>query len=226
MPLAPISSFRCDGSLMDLANPDPAEIDFYEMAAGLSKAARFNGRPNGPAYSVAQHSVMGADALYRETSDTFVAALFLLHDGHEYLLGDWPTPAQRLYAATLEALLPKGARGKAIPARAIEAMKASWDGAIYEAASLPPPDAWTAEWRDAVTTMDARMLAAEARALFGDAAASGVPAARMPMLKGAIQPWGAMKAEEKFLDAFRLYVGEERLVHSRLNHSAHKELSR
>lgn len=217
-----IYSFRSDGSLMDLANPLAAEVDFYEVAAGLSKAARFNGRPNGPAYSVAQHSVMGAEAILRETGDSFLAALFLLHDGHEYLLGDWPTPAQNLLAATLESILPYDAPG--VVAAAIATIKASWDRAIYAAAGLPAPEAWTAHQRDVVLSMDARMLGAEARALFGDRAADGVPMARPPLLKGAIRPWGAMKAEERFLELFRDLIGEERLLHAHLNHAAHKEL--
>jgi 5'-deoxynucleotidase YfbR-like HD superfamily hydrolase len=99
----PVWSFRPDGSVRDLAAPDPVEIDFFAMANALSKIARFNGSNPGIAYSVAQHSVMGAEAAFNETGDTRLAAWFLLHDGEEYLLGDKPTPAQRLLNATISA---------------------------------------------------------------------------------------------------------------------------
>ncbi len=42
---SPIPCFRPDGTLMDLAHPDVAEVDFRAMAGRLSRLARFGGLP-------------------------------------------------------------------------------------------------------------------------------------------------------------------------------------
>ena len=89
---AAVPCFRPDGTLMDLMAVQPDEVDFAEMANCLSKIPRFNGRYRVPGYSVAQHCVMGADALYSECGDALLAGYFLLHDGHEYLSGDVTRP--------------------------------------------------------------------------------------------------------------------------------------
>lgn len=233
--MKPIHSYRTDGSLMDLAVPDPAEIDFYEVAGGLSRIARFNGRPAGAAYSVAQHSVMGAEAILNETGDAYRAALFLLHDGHEYLTGDLPRPAAVFIARELEAMLPGELRGRRMLARAIERAKAGWDAAIYAAAGLPAPNAVKAADWACVRDMDNRMCDAEAIALFGPLAAQHLvaPGKPAPKLTGAIRPWGAMRAEERFLEMFRTLIGQEKLLsaqltatHRRLDHARRRNAER
>jgi len=93
---------------MDLAAPQVSDIDFAEMAAGLSKIARFNGRYACAAYSDAQHSVFCADALYAETGDAVLAGCGLLHDGHEYLIGDLTRPFASLIAVNVAAVLRDG----------------------------------------------------------------------------------------------------------------------
>lgn len=98
---APVASFRADGSTVDLVAPHPGEVCVYKMASALSRINRFNGVPEAGGYSVAQHSVMGTEALLNERADSMLAALFLFHDGHEYLLGDWTRPAQDAIAAVI-----------------------------------------------------------------------------------------------------------------------------
>lgn len=223
-PLAP--SFRPDGSVFDLARPVAADIVWHEIAAGLSKIARFNGRPEGLAYSVAQHCVLGADALFAETGDALLAGYFLLHDAHEALFGDWPRPSVVAvsYHLALGAVRqahheerpphPEPAEGRAQKLalealqKAIEHVKGGLDRAIWQAAELPPLAAMPAYVRQ-VAEMDERMLRAEAIALFGTQAARHVGAERLPAprLRQPIQPWGPMKAEEAWVDRLMRYLG-------------------
>ncbi len=193
----PAVAFRTDGTLMDLAAPSVHEIDFEAMAAGLSKIARYNGTPPGPAFSVAQHSVMGAEALLNEGADELTAALYLLHDGHEYLFGDWTRPAQQTIAAVMREDSQEAAN---LFMASLSRIKAAWDHVIYLEAGLPAPETWTNAQRKAVHTMDERMLTAEVAALFGPDAAKSLarPCYPKPKTRGAITAWPAMKAEERF----------------------------
>jgi uncharacterized protein len=58
-----------DGTIADMANMRDTDINWGHVAETLSKVPRFNGRHPGPAISVAQHQVMGADAIFNETGD-------------------------------------------------------------------------------------------------------------------------------------------------------------
>jgi hypothetical protein len=211
-----IPSFRPDGTVMDLADVRSDDIDFAEMAAGLSKIARFNGRYRCPSYSVAQHSVMGADATFVESGNNALAACFLLHDGHEYLIGDTPIPAVNLFCRFLGHGLRNGGWPEDVATaaesalrEAISAAKASIDRAIYRAAGLADYPRLLPAYERAVKRMDEQMLRAEGIALFGGQAAIHLPAGRLPAprLVGAIEPWGPMKAEQAFLDRLARYTG-------------------
>ena len=219
--LASVDSFRADGSLMDLARPDPAEVAFAVLAGALSRIARFSGMPSGGAFSVAQHCVMGTEALLAEGEDELTAALFLLHDGHEFLIGDKTRPFQALLAAVL-ADRHGAAMGQALH-RAIGDIKAGWDEAIYTAARLPPPTAWTNRQRLIVEAMDERMVVAESVALFGPKAAAGISRRHRlpPKLKGAIRPWGPMLAEERFTALFKKLRGYQLYRDQQAIHAAH-----
>jgi len=219
---SPVWSFRPDGSVRDLAEPDPVEIDFFTIANALSKIARFNGSNPGIAYSVAQHSVMGAEALFHETGSTRLAALFLLHDGEEYLLGDKPTPAQRLLVATLKDASDTASAGADY---AWDWIKLKWREACYAAArlSLPTPEEWAL-----VHDCDRRMCNAEMLALFGPRARTQtLPVCNSSTLrlKGGIRPWAAMKAEERFVECAIRFLGEDRLHEQSAIHAAHVALN-
>lgn len=194
-------SFRPDGSSLDLANVQPSDIDFAEMAAALSKIARFDGRYACAAYSVAQHSVLGADALYYETGgDDVAAGYFVLHDGHEFLLGDMTRPVVD-YLDHLD-----GGEGRINAAVALA--KARIDVAIWRRANRAPPGSYPDKAR-LVAEMDERMLRAEALALFGPEAARQFSPRRMkpPRLVGAIKPWPADVAMNKFIERLDRYLG-------------------
>lgn len=220
---APVWSFRADGSVRDLAEPNPAEICFFAMANALSKIARFNGSNPGIAYPVAQHSVMGAEAIFNETGDATLAAFFLLHDGEEALLGDKPTPAQRLLVMSL---LHSHEPTSGHMARDFWGhIKDKWREAGWLAAGLGLPDDGQQRLID---NYDRRMCNAEMLALFGPAARAQLLPVSNPAplkLKGGIRPWAAMKAEERFIEAAGRFIGEDRLNEQRAIHEAHAALN-
>lgn len=209
-PNAPI--IMLDGKIADLADIQAAQIDFAHVASTLSKTARFTGRHRGASLSVAQHCVMGADALFRETGDGILAGYFLLHDAHEYLLGDVGRPAAIDFDnKTAQYLIEKGVAPEVANGAVLEGIrrsKTALDVPITEAAHLPPIARMPLYARQ-VAEMDERMCMAEARALYGSK--GDIPLIRCdlppPRLTGAIEPWGAMKAEIAFLDRLERYLG-------------------
>ena len=204
-----VPCFRTNGALVDLADLCADDIDFGEMAIALSKIARFNGIDgNLIGLSVAQHCVMGADALFRETGDGELAGYFLLHDGHEYLIGDITRPAIRLIDHFIAAhqMAPRSAIR--VAGRALDLAKLAIDRVIINAAGRPAIHLMPLYARQ-VREMDERMCAAEASALFG--ATGDVPLIEChmppPKLTGAIAPWPAAKAKDAFIDRLEKYLG-------------------
>lgn len=213
----PVPVLRLDGTIMDLALPLPEEVNFREMAAVLSRLPRYNGLLGATAYPVAQHSVLGAQAMQAETGSDFLAALFLLHDGHEWLLGDQTRPQQQLFDGMLDDAF----------SRMRTAAAAAWDDAIYRAAGLPAPEAWPGDWRTAVKSMDERMLVAEVTEIAGLCAAKamGLKPAKRPAVRGRIEPWPAMKAEMAFLDMCDRLIGTENMLSAASAHAAHRAVT-
>lgn len=212
-PLAVVPAFRPDGTVFDLVNPKVGDIDFAAMANSLSKMARFNGIYRCPAYSVAQHSVMGADALFRETGDGVLAGYFVLHDGHEYPFGDMTRPAVDAVQYWMTRLAASAGLDRSgfidkLVHRAVGEAKRCLDLVIYEAAQLHDIQRMPLYAR-LVKDMDDRMLRAEGIALFGKHAGDHLPAADLPppRLTGTIEPWGAMKAELAFVERLERYLG-------------------
>lgn len=200
-----ILSWTESGRLENLADPASLAINFAWIAATLSGLARFNNKQAGPPLSVAQHCVQGADALWRETGDSHVAALFLLHDAHEAWLGDITTPVQQLLVHTIEQRLPCAYRGSDRVKGAFSAIKGAFDRAIYAAAGLPSPNLWNPEQKLAVADMDHRMANAEGLELFGKALWADLDP---PKLTGSVcPPWAPMKAEEAFNERLKKYCG-------------------
>ena len=81
------------GNHVPMIRPEPSDIDFYSMAHHLAQQNRYNGAAKFP-YSVAQHSCLVHDRL-----DEPYKLYGLLHDGHEYIPGDFTTPQKRAMAA-------------------------------------------------------------------------------------------------------------------------------
>lgn len=140
------------GRAFDLLAPDWRDVDFDEMAGVLARLARFTGHVGSGPYSVAQHCVIGADAVFAETHDQEAAAAFLLHDAHEAYLGDIATPIVQALGG--------------IAQHEIAALKRRLDVAIFRAAGmgekgLPGPVAGL------VKSYDLRLLKTERQHLLG-----------------------------------------------------------
>lgn len=194
------------GRAVDLLDPRPGMIDIRgDIAPALGRIARFNGQVPGGAYSVAQHSVMGARALLDETSRPDLAAAFLLHDAHEAYLGDLTTPAADALASVISRLLlqdgcrPETAQNTLRLARELLAFRL--DQAIFSAAGLKWP-LWPAD-SYAIKRMDARCLGQEARQLM-PASDQPFPATRLPpiRMRGKLTIMTAAKATEAWLELF------------------------
>lgn len=190
-----IPSYRMDGSVCDMTSIRADDIVWREIAETLGKTNRWGGRHPGNPFSVAQHSVMGADALYEETGSRHLAAQFVLHDVHEHWLGDIQTPVAHH--------LDRCAVAAGVVRNAIATAKSTLDLVIFEKAGVELPLA------PAMRDMDARMCRAEAIYLFGRDAARHAPAGHLPppRLVEDMKPWGWAKAAERWLEAFDRYVG-------------------
>lgn len=216
-----IPSYRPDGSVMDLAAVTREDIDWRWIAASLSKLARWNGSNEGPPLSVAQHCVQGADALWAETRDLEIAGAFLLHDAHEWRLGDIVTPAADLlshYAAAMLPETPGRPCGRLMVPAAIAMAKQALDEAIYAEAGIAcPRDMPRERWR-AVAEMDRRMARAEALALFGPAAGAHAPGRHLPPVETQepVAPaWDRERAEAAWLARLGIYLGAGPQRHAR-----------
>lgn len=68
------------------------KFDIKDIAWGLAKTARFLGSTK-EHYSVAEHSLIGS-LLCTEVP---IARQFLLHDAHEFIFGDTPSPLKQFF---------------------------------------------------------------------------------------------------------------------------------
>lgn len=102
------------GRVIDLAAPHWNRIDLTDMAISLARIPRYLGhtsedgaglrRCHGGVWSVAQHGLYVRDLVglwcWRERVPLAVARAYaVLHDGHEYLVGDQISPVKRLMLA-------------------------------------------------------------------------------------------------------------------------------
>ena len=104
----------------------PEQINMQDMVRGIAMQVRYLGQIK-DFYSIAEHSVLVSRLAEFHGESTEVLRAALMHDGHEYLTGDFPSP----YKYDVDGLREWE--------RAIEAP-------FREAAGLPPNDdpIWTA----------------------------------------------------------------------------------
>lgn len=194
------------GLAIDLARPDWTQIDFAEMASVLARIARFTGHVASGPYSVAQHSVIGADAVFEETGSAEAAGAFLLHDGHEHLLGDQSRPHQDAEIVVAQQLF-----GQSIPAALIairREMKDRADRAIYLAAGMGI-NGCPAEYRKIVKLFDERMLITERDQLLGKSPRpwhTSLENADRIRMRGGLKVWTWTRAAEEFCDRMNRYL--------------------
>ena len=84
------------GKIVNLLDPDVTTIYPVDIAVGLARQCRFGGHTK-DFYSVAEHSDwcrQQCDIMY--PGDTRLQFVVMMHDAHEYILGDIPTPLKML----------------------------------------------------------------------------------------------------------------------------------
>lgn len=134
------------GKIFPLTDPQPQHVCPYDMAYQLAFINRFCGAVG--TFSVAQHSIVVANALPAECRP-----YGLLHDAHEYPMGDITTPTQ----AALEFY------GGPPVKLAFKALKRDIDRAIYTWAGLIWPIPETIA--DMIHVADKRAMMTEKRDL-------------------------------------------------------------
>lgn len=187
------------GKAFDLSAPDASMVDFEnDVAPALAKLARFHGSTEGEfAYSVAQHCVLGAESLFEATGNQRLAAIFLLHDAHESVIGEIPTPTVEQLDEDM-GLWPSGY---------LSAIKYRIDCAIFQSAGIAMPDDGE---RAAIKRHDVAMMNAERMALKAPAPRSwgaSIDAVPPAVLAEPIEPWPTWAAQEEWLAAFERFVG-------------------
>ncbi|CAN7582906.1 hypothetical protein LJR016_004286 [Devosia sp. LjRoot16] len=171
--------------LVDLDAPDLTRITPRAMAHTLARLNRWAGNTELPVTD-AQHSVLVREIFVRQHPELRRQAIHpLLHDGHEYLLGDLTRPFQQ----ALEQRLPGFVRH-------VEAIKGEADAAIRSALGLPEP---SMDVRAAIHEADRHAAAIEWLS-FIDAANGPCPYGNPPRgLPTRIKALSWPAAEEQFL---------------------------
>ena len=153
-----------NGKGIDLVDPKASDIDFSVIAEHLAKEKRYNGATPGVEYSVAQHCVIGADAIMADTGNAVLAAYFLLHDAPEAFLKDDTTPKKRAIAAIASEHF--GILASQI-IDAFDLLTYRFDAATHEAAGLAWP--MPIDIQRAVKAYDLTMFVTEWRDLMSGA---------------------------------------------------------
>lgn len=165
----------------DFVNPDPAVINIRSIGVVLARIPRFGGNTESGVLSIAQHCVEGARAILRDTGDRVAAAAFLVHDGHEAMIGDDVPPkieALAIIAGELAGETDDWAETNRENAQhwvkaAFCELKRRADSVIYPAAGLPWP--LPAEVACLVHEYDIRMLRTERDRRMAKSPASWAP---------------------------------------------------
>ena len=80
---------------------DPTQVDIKDIAHALSMLCRYNGHIH-TFYSVAQHSCHVGQMIYRDTKDTRLAYIGLLHDMQEAYIVDFCRPLKKAFQNYME----------------------------------------------------------------------------------------------------------------------------
>jgi len=191
------------GKTLLLSAAGPAgDIDLHgDVAEALARLCRFAGHVPGGVYSVAQHSVLMCDAAQQETGDAHLAAICLLHDGREFVIGDTTTPAQRFLADIAAA----AGHDPAAIRFAFSDAGARLDRLIFKAARIPFP---SRQIFARVKDYDIRMLATEKAHLLVPSQlcwSAAVETAQPIRTRGRIKIWPTARAADEFRDRLSTY---------------------
>ncbi len=167
------------GFVVDLMAPDLAALTLTDIATSLSRLPRFLGATRGAhPYSVAQHLCHVADVMAERQHGAFVQIAGLLHDAHEALMGDIPTPVKH-----------------ALGGHVVQELEARLQAALARRFRLGPM-IW-ASWE--IRVADEDLLATERRDLLATPAIPWAEAQGMPIPHLYIEPWPESLAHAEWL---------------------------
>lgn len=196
------------GRAFDLVRPDWRQVDFeVDIPEALARIARFTGHVRSGPYSVAQHCVVGADAVFAATKDRSAAAAFLIHDAHEAYVGDMATP---IAGALVEIARELGGDSCAVLMRScLRELKNRQDQAIFRVTGMAGA---MAQHAGLVHRTDLGMLATERAHLLGRSPQPWHPAveAAAPIrITGRLSCWTWPQAADEYRDRLRRYLPEQ-----------------
>lgn len=174
-----------DGRGIDLNAVKASDISFPVLAEHVAKEARFNGATPGVVYSVAQHLVIGTDAILAAGGTEAEAAHFLVHDIPEGFYKDDPTPKKRTIAKRIAARC--GVTAEAVLG-VLKQLDDEHEAAVHQAAGLcwPIPE----HIHLTVKSYDLKMFVTEWRDLMrGIEHPNWAPYANIEPLAETIEPW-------------------------------------
>jgi hypothetical protein len=92
----PHTTYRTNsGRMLELADPETAQVDVEDIAHNLARICRFGGSMDG-FYSVATHCVYVSRQLEAEGHSAYVQAAGLIHDAAEAYIGDVTSGLKRV----------------------------------------------------------------------------------------------------------------------------------
>ena len=179
------------GRRLDLLDPSPLDVEMEDIAHGLARVARWNGKTRGAhIFSVAQHALL-VEALARAKVprlDRSGRLAVLLHDAPEYVIGDMISPFKAVigdsYKAVEKRLLSAIHLRFGLPGKLPETLTALIKAADRQAAYLE-------------ATRLAGFAEDEARKFFGQP-----PKFSAAIERDYLTPWPAGTAEQRFLERF------------------------
>jgi hypothetical protein len=188
-----------------MAAPAVSEVDLsIDLPEMLGRVPRFNGGTVGGHYSVAQHSCLIADAILDETGDIETATIGLLHDAHEYVIGDITTPmVESLGEIEVELFATNGRPHIEV---VIKEAKRRLDRAIFAACGVPWPP--SDHQLRTVKAFDLRMLATEKRQLLAPPTkrwSARIEKAEPIRMRGRITLWSMVRAADEFRNRLRQF---------------------
>ena len=170
------------GIRLDLANPTPDMIDFYDIATALARTERFAHHCPVEGYSVLQHSLLVASLF----DDPVERRYALLHDAHEAYIGDIITPVKQFLSGISE-------------------LEQRLDAAIFAKAGLEPT--MPPQIRERVMDADLAVLRREVIDLIGSSPeAYGLD---VPKTFAYTRPIRAVRGKDLRSDWLRLLLGRE-----------------
>ena len=79
-----------------MLDPQPEDLDLFEIASGLSREARYGAACTSEFWSVAQHSLAAEEiAVQSGLTDQATRRVILMHDAPEYMLRDMIRPVKQ-----------------------------------------------------------------------------------------------------------------------------------